>query len=136
MYLRYKKNSCFQLLIDGNITIDKQEVAEALNNFFVDVGMNAVRNIRDWQSFLISCPLLSTKTTIPLATTFRQKTLNEIIRILGSMADGMKGCDELPAKFSKDNFTSLGNIILDICNCSLSNVIFPDALMIAMVICL
>ena len=40
-----------QLLIDGNITTDKQEVAEALNNFFVEVGMNAVRNIRDGQSF-------------------------------------------------------------------------------------
>ena len=48
----------------------------------------------------------------------------------------MKSCDVLPAKFFKDNFVILGNIILDICNCSLRNGTFPDALMIAMVICL
>ena len=40
----------------------------------------------------------------------------------------MKGCDELPAKFFKDNFAILGNVILDICNCSLTNGTFPDAL--------
>ena len=48
----------------------------------------------------------------------------------------MKGCDEHPAKLFKDNFAILGNIILDICNCSLSDVTFPDALMKAMAICL
>ena len=50
------KHSCSQLLIDGNITTDKQEVAEALNNFFVEVDMNAVRNIRDGQRFLDFMP--------------------------------------------------------------------------------
>ena len=48
----------------------------------------------------------------------------------------MKCCDELPAKFFKDNFAILGNVILDICHCCLSNGTFPDALIIAMVICL
>ena len=46
----------------------------------------------------------------------------------------MKGCDELPAKFFKDNFAILGNVILDMCNSSLSTGTFPDDLMIAMVI--
>ena len=48
------------------------------------------------------------------------------------MAGGMKGCDELPAKFFKDNFAIIVNVIVDVCNCSLSNYILPDALKIDM----
>ena len=44
-------------------------------------------------------------------------------------------CDELPVNFFKDNFAILGNVILDICNCSLSDGTFIDAFMIDMVIC-
>ena len=68
------------------------------------------------------------KYNILLLLFVKPSSLNEINRILGNMADGMKGCDELPAKFFKDNFAILRNFILDICNCSLSNGTFPDAL--------
>ena len=59
--------------------------------------MNAVRNIRDGQSFFDLIPSAIDEIYNSF-TTFLQTSLNEINRILGSMTDGMKGCDELPAK--------------------------------------
>ena len=87
------------------------------------------------KAFLFHDPCLDEKNNNSFIT-FRQTSLNEINRIPGSIADGMKSCVELPAKFFQDNFAILGNVILDICNCSLSYGTFPDALMIAMVTCL
>ena len=52
------------------------------------------------------------------------------------MADYTKGCDEVPAKLFKSIFDILGDAILDMCNCSLVKGTFPDALMIAKIICL
>ena len=51
------------------------------------------------------------------------------------MADYTKGCDEFPAKLFKSNFDILGDAILDMCNCSLVRGTFPDALMIAKIVC-
>ena len=52
------------------------------------------------------------------------------------MADYTKGCDEVPAKLFKSIFDILGDAILDMCNCSLVKGTFPDALMIAKIVCL
>ena len=71
-------NACSQLLVDGNLISDENEIAEALNNFFIEVGLNISRNCGTDREFLVFLhPVINSENNNHF-TTFRLSSLKEI----------------------------------------------------------
>lgn len=120
-----------EMCIDGKVTDDNFEIANAFNKYFSSVGRIMASNIPaegDFRNYLT--PNISNRLN------FGQTDQNEINNIIKSLKDGSPGHDSIPIFVFRDNFSILGDIISHICNASLSLGVFPRQLMLAKVVCI
>ena len=110
-----------QFFIEGNMVSDPKAIANAFNNYFVNIGQSLASNVDHTDNYL----RYLTK-DIDAVFAFHPVTDAEIIvKIVGSFRSSIPGIDDIPMKLIKENITSLSGIICYVCNLSLRSGIFP-----------
>ena len=119
------------LEIENKKITNKQEIADCLNNFFVNIGMklqNSNENVKDhpYRNYL--------KTTNNSSVFFEPITINEILTIVDNLkSDTSAGIDDIDIKVVKHVISVITVPLACILNDCLTNGIFPKNMKIAKV---
>ena len=113
------------LNFDDNIDFDRY-----LHDYFCEVRHNLKLNFDDNIDFQRYLPVMDSE----CLSDFEPATLPEINDILFEFDYLSSGCDEVLASVFKKIFDIGGNLILHICNRSLGWGVFPNRLMLAVVV--
>jgi len=127
---RNKKDSVRELTIDGIKVCNEQTIAENFNTFFSNIGASiasAFTNDERYTQFL-------TDSLTHEAFEFCEFSLHEVTDIIGKLKSSTAGHDNIPMSLFHKNLDLLGQMVLNICNRSLTEGIFPNDLKVAKVI--
>jgi hypothetical protein len=117
-------------MINGNHVENPSHIAEAFNNFFVNIGQVLDKNIPTTSS--VPTQFIPKNYTINI---FLNPTTDlEITKIISNLKDCATGWDKIPSSILKDSKAILSPILAHIINNSLLTGIFPSELKIANVI--
>ena len=132
----YEVYQAFQLrvtvvnCVNGVINTDPFVISSTLNDYFCEVGHNLNLNFHDNNYFERYLPVRDFECFSDL----EPATLPEIKDILLEFDDLSSGCDEVLASMFKNIFNIVGNLILHICNRNLAGGVFPNRLMLGLVV--
>ena len=117
-------------LSDNTITSDKLLISETFNDFFINVGPNlakSLKNVNRKPKFYLEEPLINTMFLAPVT----EKELYEIFKLLKDSAAGYDEMRTEPLRNALPHYVSPLNYV---CNLSLQQGIFPDEMKIANVL--
>ena len=120
------------LVVDGKIVSDDQDIAEAFNNFFTNIGPTLSNAIevppnKSYKDFL--------KDKIYATFHFETVTIDEVKKIISKLKPkGSSGQDGISSALLKEINLTTANIITLIINQSISTGIFPDKLKVAKIV--
>ena len=123
------KNSTSELFINGSICTDPQVIANAYNDYFVEVGPTLAKNISSTvnpMSYVTNHVINSMY--VPVITEC------EIMTVVSSLTNSSPGWDILPARLLKPYILEYIKPLLYIINKSFETGVFPDDLKVAKVI--
>ena len=117
--------------INNNIITDKNEIADALNNYFTTIGPNLARKIPDYPSTTFD---LRSKIFNPNSIFLSPTTVSEIIKVINQLPKkAAPGIDNIPVSVLQQNCSSIASPLAHIVNLSFAHGIFPDHLKLARV---
>ena len=96
-----------QFFVEGNMVSDPKVIANAFNNYFVNIGQSLASNVDHTHNYL----RYLTK-DIDTVFAFHPVTDAEIVKIVGSFRSSSPGIDDTPMNLIKENITSLSGIIM------------------------
>ena len=123
-------NTCSRFLVNGQITNDKNKIANGFNKYFINIGPNLANIIPDNNksptTYMVD-RVLESMVTAPVVE-------NEVKSIIKCLKDSSSGWDAISAKVVKATHSSFITPLTHIMNLSLRYGIFPAVLKIARVI--
>ena len=125
-----QRGHCSELCVNVAISKDPFVISIALNDYFCEVGHNLNLNFDDNIDFERYWPVRD----FECFNDFEPTTLPEMKDILFKFDDLSSGCEEVSASVFKKKFNIVGNLILHICNHGLAAGVFPNRLMLSLVI--
>ena len=119
-----------KFISNGNIINDKNTICEKFNDFFTGIGPTLANAIpdqsRDPDSYLNGRLINSIFLTMV--------TEEEIVKIVNDLNNGAPGYDDIPASLLQRSLPYITSPLVYICNLSLWEVNFPEALKVANVV--
>jgi exonuclease III len=119
-----------KIKINGNLCDDSQQIADAFNNFFTNIGPTLDKKIPTTNT----CPLSFIPKNYTINLILDPVTDQEISRIICKLKNCAVGWDNFPSSILKDNKVLLSTILKHIINLSLEQGIFPKELKIANIV--
>ena len=126
-----KSSSISQLKLNDKIIDDPKEIAESVNNFFVNIGPSTENNIPH-NPFIK--PEFYLKNRNLLNFTFAKISNQEVLEIINNLENKSPGPQSIPIYLLKLSADLIINSLCKIISNSFSSGIFPDALKISKVI--
>ena len=115
--------------VNGKLTTDKVSIANAFNDFYINVGPNLASKISSNGS-----PLDFLNEPLPDNISLQKVEKEEVSKIVDKLKSSSSGWDEIPSLVVKQTIDSTLEPLTHIFNLSLSSGIFPDEMKIAKVI--
>ena len=115
---------------DNSITTDKLLIAETFNEFFINVGPNLAKSLKNNNripEYYLKEPILNTIFLAPV-------TDEELYKIFKNLKNSAPGYDEMKVEPLRNALTHYVNPLNYICNLSIHQGIFPDEMKVANVI--
>lgn len=123
------------IVIDGSDVSDPKQIANAFNNFFINVGKNLASSMPDLSSRVSYKDYLTQSSLCNTKFSFKEVTIETIIKAIESLKNKTSfGYDKLTASIVKAAKNILAEPLCIIINKSLKSGIFPQKLKIAKVI--
>ena len=120
--------ACSELCVNSVISTDSFVISSALNDYFCELGHNL--NFDDNIDFERYLPVMN----FECFSDFEHATFPETKNVLFEFHDLSSGCDEVLASVFKKIFDIVSNLILHICKRSLAVGVFPNRLMLALIV--
>ena len=114
--------------INSKLTIDKKQIANSINNYFVNIGKSLAQQITSTIN-----PLSYINTNIH-SIYIPDISKNEIITVINTLKKSAPGNDEMPASILKQCIETYIDPLTYLVNLSINQGIFPDELKIAKVL--
>ena len=114
--------------INSKLTIDKNQIANSFNNYFVNIGKSLAQQITSTIN-----PLSYIDTNIH-SIYIPDISKNEIITVINTLKNSAPGNDEMPASILKHCIETYIDPLTYLVNLSINQGIFPDELKIAKVL--
>ena len=125
------EDSSSQFLINGELTNNSLEIVEGFNEHFSSLGDNLAAAFLPGDDGYLQ---YLNDDFEHLSFNFEPTNPEEVTRLVLTMKEASPGWDGVPMKVLKNNITSLAGVISHICNLSMSTGVFPENLMIAVII--
>lgn len=120
-----------KFLVNGSTTTDSNIIAEAFNNFYVNIGANLAKSIPD----VNNCDPTSYIKSNNIPSMFVNPTdAQEVTNIILDLKDSSAGYDNIPPKLVKMSYNCLIEPLVHICNLSFIQGSVPNELKVAKVI--
>ena len=114
--------------INSKLTIDKKQIENSFNNYFVNIGKSLAQQITS------TINPLSYKNTNIHSIYIPDIYKNEIIIVINTLKNSAPGNDEMPASILKQCIETYIDPLTHLVNLSINQGIFPDELEIAKVL--
>ena len=121
-----KKQTVF--LINNQYTTDSQTIANAFNNYFINVGSSLAKNLNSDTDPMLYVQYFDKSIDIPEINTA------EIISVISSLSNSAAGYDEIPASIMKQLIVYYVQPLTLLINKSIAQGKFPDELKLAKVL--
>ena len=128
---KVQRKSKSEFIVNGRRITDNQEIANAFNDFFINIGPNLASAIAENQNDPIS--KMKMKSTIP-SLYFSPATSQEIQNIVSNLKNVSSGYDNINADILKHIYPAIAQPLTHLINCSMLAGKVPDELKIAKVI--
>ena len=115
--------------VNGKLTTDKVNIANAFNDFYINVGPNLARKISSNGS-----PIDFLNEPLPDDISLERVEQDEVKQIVSKLKSSSSGWDEIPSLVVKQTIDSTSEPLTHIFNLSLSTGVFPIEMKIAKVI--
>ena len=112
-----------------NVIINKDDIAEHFNNFFINIGPNLNKNMSGPNGNVLEFMQRSKKSIFIMPT-----TPDEIVNIVKKLKPSSPGWDEIRSDILQLSMHTIVDPLCHICNLSLKHGIFPNELKLAKVI--
>lgn len=119
-----RKKTYNKLLVNNELTDDKNLIANGFNNFFINVGQNLSKSIPKTSI----CPITYLKGNFVNSIFLREIDENELINIIHKLNDCSAGYDGILTSIFRNSYHSCINPLIHIINKSLTQGIFPHQL--------
>ena len=119
------KDSTSELFIDGSISKDSQDIANAYNDYFIEIGPRLANNITSSIN-----PMTYVTANVPNTIFIPHITEHEITAVISSMKHSSPGWDSLPTHILKPFLADYIKPLTYLINKSFETGIFPDELKI------
>ena len=123
------KDSTSELFIDGSISKDSQDIANAYNDYFIEIGPRLANNITSSIN-----PMTYVTANVPNTIFIPHITEHEITTVISSMKHSSPGWDSLPTHILKPFLADYIKPLTYLINKSFETGIFPDELKIAKIV--
>ena len=127
---KQKKEQIQSLIVNNNTITENRNIADALNNFFVNVGINITKHLNRQNTDHIQ--YLTGSFDNPFS--FRPVTTTDIEKVILSLKNKSSDTKTVPAKILKHLHVIIAPVLKSIINKSFESALFPDNLKIAKVV--
>ena len=127
----HHNGSDLTLLEDGRIITDHGEVAEVMNNYYINVAAHIGNKTIKQDGFVDHPSIKAIKNNLApnSSLTFRHTTEGEITKIIKSLnSKKATGPDQIPSKLIKIVRPQISNVLTGMINNAIDEEIFPDSL--------